>query len=197
MPAHTNYQNIPIEVIEVEGKYICVIPPLLLTATASDLESAYAAVRSKRERLLAEVAASGAADRLYDAAQSLRVQRGDLNLAAFSLRVFIIGCATALLIILAGVVASSAARKASDHFARSLETTLPFSRDWDKHADALEEWLLDQSAKHDVPPPAEEARIREGVRILVQRFKPYFDELRPLFQDPSPRSESDKQRPPH
>lgn len=193
MPAH-DYRDIPVEVIEAGGKYICTIPPLLLTASATDLGSAYAAVREKRDRLMAEVAASGIADHLYDAARSPSVQRGDLNLAAFSLRVFIIGCSTALLIVIAGATASSVARKASGAFAQRLETTLPFSRGWDKHAEALEGWLLDQSAKRNLPPPAEEARIRESIRILVQRFKPYFDEVRPLFQDSKPQSENDKQK---
>jgi hypothetical protein len=178
-----NLDGHPIEIVEVDGRYVCIVPTLLLTASDSDLTVAYADVRAKRQRLIEDAQAAGVAHRLSSgtgsAASALSASR-NAGLASFAIRTSIVTVAAALLVVLAGTIASLASRRAADAFASRLEAAAPFSRDWDKRAVAFQEWLYEAAAPRNQPTPAQEAKIRESLRTLVARFRPYIAELAPL-----------------
>jgi hypothetical protein len=178
-----NLDDHPIEIAEVNGRYVCIVPTLLLTASDNDLTVAYAEVRAKRQRLIEDARAAGVADRLSSGAgraESALSATRSAGLASFAIRTSIVTVAAALLLVLAGTIASMASRRAADAFASRLEAAAPFSRDWDKRAVAFQEWLFEAAASRNQPTPAQEAKIRESLRILVTRFRPYLAELAPL-----------------
>ena len=173
----------PIEIAEVDGKYVCMVPSLWLTASHSDLTTAYNEIRSRRERLVEDAINAGVGDRLFSNTNG-PVQFAAHNgaLAQFAIRTSIVTVAAALLLILSGFVASAISRKAADALVTRLESYSPLNRDWNKEAVAIQEWLFEEAAPRNQPAPLQEARIRESLRILVARMRPYLAELAPLLQ---------------
>ena len=187
----------PIEIAEVGGRYVCIVPSLLLTASGDNLEAAYAEIRAKRNRLIEEALAAGVGDRLLARADPSRgaAAKSSATLASFAIRTSIITVAAAILLILAGVVASTASRKAADALVSRLESYSPLNRDWNKSAVAFQEWLFEEASPRNQPTALQEAKIRESLRILVTRVRPYLDELAPLVQ-PQPQPPTPDSGPP-
>jgi hypothetical protein len=184
-----NLDGHTIEIVEADGKYVCMVPSLFLTASHSDLAKAYDEIRLKRNRLIQEAVEAGVGDRLFSHAdRPLRPASASTGvLAQFAIRTSIVTVAAALLVILSGFVASAISRKAADVLVSRLESYSPVNRDWNKEATAVQEWLFEEAAPRNQPTPLQEEKIRESLRILVSRIRPYLQELAPLTQlQPTP-----------
>lgn len=179
-----NLDGHTIEVVEAGGKYVCMVPSLFLTASHSDLAKAYDEIRSKRDRLIQEAVDAGVEDHLFSYPDR-QLQAGavsDRALSQFAIRTSIVTVAAALLLVLSGFVASTISRKAADVLVSRLKSYSLLNRDWNKEATAVQEWLFEEAAPRNQPTPLQEAKIRESLRILVTRLRPYLQELAPLTQ---------------
>jgi hypothetical protein len=177
--------DFPVEVVRVGSRYACVILKLLLSASDDDLQAAYTAVCAKRDKLLNDAQAAGVLDRFHALAPDPLSQPSAKNngsLGSFSIRVSIVTLAAALLLVLAGAVVSTASRRVVDVFASRFEAMSPFSMDWDKRMNQVEDWLYQAASPHNQPTPEQEAKMRENLRTLVTRMRPYVDELAPLVE---------------
>jgi hypothetical protein len=183
-----NLDGHPIEVVEAGGKYVCMVPSLFLTASADDLTKAYEAIRAKRNCLIQEAVDAGVDDRLfsYGDRSVQTASAGNGALAQFAIRTSIITLAAALLLILSGFVATAISRKAADVLVSRLESFSLLNRDWNKEATAVQEWLFEEAAPRNEPTPIQQAKIRESLRIVVARLRPYLQELAPLTQLQTP-----------
>jgi hypothetical protein len=174
-----------VEVVRVGSRYACIIPKLLLSASDDDLHAAYASVCAKRDKLLNDAQAAGVLDRFRaQAPDPLSGLSGKSNgsLGAFSIRVSIVTLAAALLLVLVSLVVSITSRKVADVFASRFEAMSPFAMDWDRRMNQVEDWLYQAASPHNQPKPEQEAKMRENLRTLVTRVRPYVDELAPLLE---------------
>jgi hypothetical protein len=173
----------PIEILESGGRYLCVVRPLLISASHEDLNTAYEEVRTRRDSLVKDARTAGLFRDSGRSHSEVEFAGTGNAIAAFAIRTSIVSVAAAVLLILAGVVASTASRKAANAFISRLESYSIFNN-WDERNVAFQEWLFAAAAPRNEPTPAQQAKIKESVRILVSRLRPYVDEVRPLLNDP-------------
>lgn len=175
-----NIDDYPIEVMQSDGRYLCMVRRLLISASHADLNTAYQEVRTRRDNLVRDALATGIF-RVTGGSYSEPAFAGDGDaIAKFAVRTSIVSLAAAVLLILAGLVASTASRKVADAFVSRLESYSIFNS-WDDRTVAFQEWLFLVTAPRNEPTPAQQARIKESLRILVSRLRPYVEEVRPLL----------------
>src|SRR5689334_5716238 len=131
----------PIEVSESGGRYLCVVRALLISASHEELNTAYEEVRTRRDNLVKHAQAAGIF-RESGRSHADAVYAGSGNaIAVFAIRTSIVSVAAAVLLILAGVVASTASRKAANAFISRLENYSIFAN-WDDQTVAFQEFLF-------------------------------------------------------
>lgn len=179
-----NIDDYPIEIQESGGRYLCVVRPLLISASHEDLNAAYEEVRTRRDNLIKDAQLAGIFRDSGGGRHEMALAGTGNAIAAFAIRTSIVATAAAVLLILAGVIASTASRKVADAFVSRLETYSIFNHNWDDRNVAFQEWLFAAASPRNEPTPAQQAKIKESLKILVSRLRPYVDEIKPLLNSP-------------